>query len=120
MLVKVVSLATLLSFVPSSLVLTTIPPYELALAMALVFLELTDVLFAIRPLQMTKAMHFVVEPVACVLFLVAPNVGARSLDLIHLEFSFIDRSVCKGQFASAILLAFEVHPLIDSAIRPGL
>lgn len=65
-------------------------------------------------------MHLVIEPVTRVLLLITPYVSSVTLDLIHLELSFIHRSVCECQLALPILLAFEVHALVHCAIRPRL
>jgi len=66
------------------------------------------------------AVHFIVKPLALVLFLVTPDIDSVALDLVHLEFSFVDGAICESQSSSSIFLTFEVLAFINRTIWPGL
>ena len=66
---------------------------------------------------MSFTVHFVFHPIACVLLLVTPDIGSFALNLIYLELSLIDRSICKGQIAEAMSLVVSPRTNILCSVR---
>jgi len=83
----------LLALLPSSVVHSTVCPFEFAMAMPPVVFEVTFVSFPVFPLEFALATHFIVDPGPGVFFAICPFVDSMAVDLVISEFTLVNRII---------------------------
>ena len=110
----------LLTLEPLSVVLATVRPSKLAMALFFVVVVVANILATIRPGKDTLALHFVVCPVTRVSTPILPHVLAAALNVVLYKLPVVSTAVRPRKHTVPMLLALLVDAPVTSSVWPSL